>query len=197
MLRILHSTIPHIRGRNNRTVAQRYERHIDIVGAVGSIPTSPTKMKKIDWLDKNKLETAAQRSFSMLEFLRTLGLATTGSNANTAKKYLRKHNISTSHFNGNRHLKPNRMTLDQILVERSTFKDLTRLKRRLIKEGLLISRCYKCKNDGTWMGMPLTLQLEHKNGINNDHRLENLELLCPNCHSQTPTWGGKNRANAR
>ena len=85
------------------------------------------------------------------------------------------------------------MSLEQILAEQSTFKDLTRLKRRLIKEGLLELRCYKCNNSGNWMGEPLTLQLEHKNGNNKDHRLENLELLCPNCHSQTPTWGGKNR----
>ena len=150
-------------------------------------------MKKIDWHDKQKLASVVNRSFSMLEFLRGVGLATTGSNASTAKKYFNIHSISTSHFNGNRHLKPNRMTLEQILVENSTFKDLTRLKRRLIKEGLLTSHCYKCKNTGQWMGKSLTLQLEHKNGNNKDHRLENLELLCPNCHSQTSTWGGKRR----
>ena len=43
-----------------------------------------------------------------------------------------------------------------------------------------------------WLGNPLALQLDHINGVNNDHRLTNLRFLCPNCHSQTDTYAGKN-----
>ena len=45
---------------------------------------------------------------------------------------------------------------------------------------------------GVWLDEPITLQLDHINGINNDHRIENLRILCPNCHSQTSTYAGKN-----
>lgn len=67
------------------------------------------------------------------------------------------------------------------------------LKKRLLKEGVFSNVCAKCGFCGLWNGMPLTLHLDHINGINNDHRISNLQLLCPNCHSQTPTYAGKNK----
>ena len=45
----------------------------------------------------------------------------------------------------------------------------------------------------SWLGKPLSIQIDHRNGIRSDHRLENLRMLCPNCHSQTETYGAKNR----
>ena len=64
-------------------------------------------------------------------------------------------------------------------------------KKRLLKEGLLQYECYKCGLK-EWMGEPISLQLEHKNGDNTNNTLKNLTLLCPNCHSQTKTFAGKN-----
>jgi len=78
-----------------------------------------------------------------------------------------------------------------ILTENSTYAR-GHLKKRLIDEGILENRCYGCELLSEWRGKPITLQLEHKNGINNDNRLENLEMLCPNCHSQTDTYAGRN-----
>jgi len=84
-----------------------------------------------------------------------------------------------------------RFTLEQILVENSTYACTHRLKLRLIKDGLLEEACAKCGNRGEWMATPLSLHLDHVNGRGNDHRIENLRLLCPNCHSQTESYGGK------
>lgn len=67
-----------------------------------------------------------------------------------------------------------------------------KLKNRLIKEGIFPEECAECgiKN---WNSKKLVFQLDHINGENKDHRLENLRLLCPNCHSQSDTWCGKNK----
>jgi len=65
------------------------------------------------------------------------------------------------------------------------------LKRRLIAEGLKENRCEQC-GITEWQGKPLNMQLHHKDGDGTNNTLENLELLCPNCHAQTDTYGGRN-----
>jgi len=67
----------------------------------------------------------------------------------------------------------------------------THLKQRLLKAGLKENRCELC-GISEWLGKPLNMQLHHLNGDGSDNRLENLELLCANCHSQTSTYGGRN-----
>ena len=69
------------------------------------------------------------------------------------------------------------------------------IRKYIIRHNLIPYVCEKCGNDGNWQGTVLTLQLDHKNGVNNDHRLENLRWLCPNCHSQTDTFTGRNKTD--
>ena len=71
------------------------------------------------------------------------------------------------------------------------FTSSYKLKKRVINSGYLENKCYKCGNEGMWCEEPLSLQIDHINGINNDHRLVNLRIACPNCHSQTLTYRGK------
>ncbi len=90
-------------------------------------------------------------------------------------------------------LKPRdyKIPLDKLLVYgRKTSR--THLKKRLLKAGMLEYRCYEC-GISSWRKLSLALELEHKSGDKRDNRLENLCLLCPNCHSQTPTYGSRNR----
>ena len=84
-------------------------------------------------------------------------------------------------------------SLDEILVKNSSYMNIRSLKNRLIKEKRLEYKCTMCGNIGIWNGQKLSLQLDHINGIHNDHRIENLRFLCPNCHSTTETYAGKNR----
>lgn len=69
------------------------------------------------------------------------------------------------------------------------------IKRRLLELRLVENACSRC-GISQWRGKPLTIHLDHINGIKDDWRLENLRMLCPNCHSQTPTFAGRN-ARAR
>ena len=67
----------------------------------------------------------------------------------------------------------------------------------IIKRNLLEYKCSCCGIGDTWNEKKLVLQLDHINGVNNDHRLENLRFVCPNCHSQTSTYKGKNKGKGR
>jgi Bacterial regulatory proteins, luxR family/HNH endonuclease len=70
------------------------------------------------------------------------------------------------------------------------------LKQRLLAEGLKVNRCERCGLE-SWLGEPLSMALHHINGDGLDNRLENLALLCPNCHAQTPNFSGRNRKIGR
>lgn len=81
--------------------------------------------------------------------------------------------------------------LEEVLVENSTYSRYN-LKKRLLKAGFMPYVCGECGRGPEWNGKPLTLVLDHKNGVNNDNRAENLRYLCPNCNSQMPTFAGRN-----
>ena len=85
--------------------------------------------------------------------------------------------------------RPRTMPVEELL---SGVRSRGHLKGRLLKAGLKSNECERC-GISTWMGEPLSLALHHINGEKHDNRLENLSLLCPNCHSQTDNFAGRNR----
>lgn len=129
---------------------------------------------------------------SYSDCLRAIGLSTNGgSSTDSVKRRIKELCCDTSHFKRRARYKTPSYKLIDVLVENSLYKNIQCLKQRLIKEDLLKYEC-SCCGITDWRGEPISLQLHHKNGVNTDHRLNNLCLLCPNCHSQTTTFAGKN-----
>lgn len=140
---------------------------------------------------KENLELIVKESLSLAEVLRKLELREIGGNYSTIKKYISKYKIDTSHFTGQGWNKGKSYTdetglikLEDILQEDIKYKSNT-LKYRLIAANLKQDICENCGCGDEWMGKPITLELHHINGNHYDNRIENLQILCPNCHSQT------------
>ena len=151
-------------------------------------------MGRLKNIPDDVFENAVKESRCLQEVVGKLGYSkSSGSMGKFVKKRIEEMKIDVSHFETS-HIRSShpRYILKDILVENSSYGNINRLKQRILKAGLLKYECNECGNKGEWNGKPLTLQLEHKNGIHNDHRISNLCFLCPNCHSQTDTYSGKN-----
>lgn len=132
--------------------------------------------------------------------LSKVGLKNNGGNRETLDKYIEEFGIDLTLFNENHDkfidnsLKKRQLrqflTLEDIISKPGVPYHLQKLKAKLIKAGLKEDRCEKCGLTD-WMGQKITLQLHHKDGDRNNNTLENLEILCPNCHSQTDNYAGK------
>jgi hypothetical protein len=127
--------------------------------------------------------------------LRRLELRAAGGNFRTLQKWARRWDISTSHFDPNaargRSGAFRRTPIEQILVENSSFHR-GHLKERLYREGIFARRCAQCGQGESWRGRPMALILDHINGNPTDNRIENLQIVCPNCAATLDTHCGRN-----
>lgn len=153
-------------------------------------------MSKHKYTDEEFAQAVAE-STSIRQTLIKLGVKAVGGNYATAKNKVIKMKLDVSHHTGKGWNKGGKFVptpakpLDEILVENSTYQSY-KLKNRLYEAGLAKPQCYIC-GLLEWNGQKLSFHLDHMNGISNDNRLENLQILCPNCHSQTDTYCGKNK----
>lgn len=137
---------------------------------------------------------AVRASLSYAETLRKLGLCATGGNSRTLRTWIERWGIPTDHFDPRaaqmKGLKLSPQPLAEIMVERSTYSR-SHLKERLYREGLKEPCCELCGQGELWCGRPMGLILDHINGVRDDHRLDNLRIVCPNCAATLDTHCGR------
>jgi|APCry1669188910_1035180.scaffolds.fasta_scaffold23093_1 5-methylcytosine-specific restriction endonuclease McrA len=146
---------------------------------------------------KEMLEIVVQESWSKAECLRRLNLRPAGGNYKILDRKLKEFGFNMDHFTGQGYRKGclipvvREKTLMECLVENSKYQSY-KLKIRLIQEGLKKHQC-ECCLQTTWKDVPIPLELDHINGNSSDNRLENLQIICPNCHALTSNYRGKNK----
>ena len=163
--------------------------------------TNPRKKRSVVWrVPEDELRTLVAQSDSISTVLRGLGLRPAGGNAKTLKTRLDEIGIDYRHMpqgrNANRFIPRGGKTLytDSDLFTANSLVPRRTIRQRILKKNLLPYICAICGSPSEWRGQPLPLILDHINGIENDHRLENLRFVCPNCNAQLPTYcGRKNR----
>ena len=151
--------------------------------------------KSVIWnFSKEEIQEKVNNCSCICDMLEIFGYKrTSGSMAQVMKRVIEIYEIDISHFRPyQRNNQKPIYSLEEILIKNSPYTNIAKLKERILKAGLLKYECECCGNQGEWNGHPLTLQLDHKNGDHSDHSLENLRFLCPNCHSQTETFAGRN-----
>jgi 5-methylcytosine-specific restriction endonuclease McrA len=164
----------------------------------------PRKKTNIVWTTpKEDLQSLLNKSSSLREVLNKLGKQTrSGGNYDALRNRIVEDELDMALLQENRRKqKKNSITrtkqdakpLRELLVQNGGKYSKKHLKKRILEAGLLEYKCALCGIGPEWNNQPLTLQMDHINGNNSDDRLENLRILCPNCHTQTHTYAGKNQ----
>lgn len=151
-------------------------------------------------VNKEEFIEIVKNSFSYANVCKLIGISPVGSNYITVKKYIKLYDINIDHFTGQGWNTGNNykyngkkiISLDEILNGYHPNYKMNSLKTRLIKNGLKEHKCEKC-GIIKWNDKKISLHIHHVDGDNTNHKLYNLEILCPNCHSQTENYGTKNK----
>lgn len=140
-----------------------------------------------DWSEQ-RVRQAVENSSNYSDTLRYLGVPIAGNNITTLKRKIEKFNIDVSHFTGRNYVLNNDKYIPYDEYKNNEKKIKTYLlKKKLFKEGLKEEKCEIC-GIKEWMGKQIVFQIHHKDGDNKNNALDNLMILCPNCHSQTENF---------
>jgi hypothetical protein len=144
---------------------------------------------------EEEVRKAVANALCWSDVLRALGYRPAGKNILTLQRHACRWGISTDHFDQNaarrRAGRARRRPLNEVLVKDSTFSR-GHLKKRLYEEGLKQRQCELCGQAENWHGRRMSLVLDHINGDARDHRIENLQIVCPNCAATLDTHCGRN-----
>ncbi|MFG2752558.1 HNH endonuclease signature motif containing protein [Streptomyces xanthophaeus] len=164
------------------------------------VDVSHFEREAVKWT-REILAEAVAASTTMCEVLRRLGLDVVGGHHTHISRKVKAFGIDTSHFappprTARTRENHRRRTAEEILREdrspTATRADRTQLRRALLENGQE-ERCAMCGTDGTWLGEPLRLEIDHVDGNWRNNRADNLRFLCPNCHSTTDTYRGRGK----
>ncbi len=144
---------------------------------------------------KEQFIEAVKTSLSYREVLQKLDIIAAGGNYATLRKYIKELNLDTGHMTGQlwnkgKKIGPKR-PIEDYLSNKQTIHSY-KLKQRLISENIKEHKCELCNNN-EWFDKPIPLELHHIDGNNLNNSLTNLQILCPNCHSTTENYRGKNK----
>lgn len=148
---------------------------------------------------KEVLEEKVKASLNLSEVLRQLGLTVSGGNHRHITSRIKFFEIDTSHFKSGvkrgKKPRPLKRVASNILVRGTTPK--AHYLRRALKEVGIEEICAECNQLPWWNNKPLRLQVDHIDGDNKNNLQKNLRFLCPNCHTQTETYGARNISTYR
>jgi len=146
------------------------------------LPSGKTiQRKKFAEYTDDELKATVAECFNLSHIIRTLKINKIYHYK--IREFIENNNLSTAHF---------KIVYKHTPYNGNKIRSFTSFKKKLLNEGKLINKCAICKMDPIWNDKPLMLQLDHINGDHSNNRIENLRLLCPNCHTQTDTYTGRN-----
>lgn len=151
---------------------------------------SMAEISKVNKVSDHEFASIVASSFTVKEVSMKLGYSSGRSARWRVTERINSQGLDVTHFRN--WVQYGKVDTPSLLVKASGRNNQS-IKKRVLEEGILKNVCVLCGNDGMHNGAPLVLHLDHIDGDNTNNELGNLRMLCPNCHSQTHTYGGRNK----